>query len=135
MRLNLVFPCLLLLVLAAACGGGDDDATVSETPVVSPTATVDALQQKLASVLLTAEDVPQGLEPSGLSFSYNSDVAATPADLDTLNQLGRLLGVDLSFLPVDSLADDEPIRGGIQNSASVYTEPEGASETFQCSRI
>jgi len=127
-----VLGCAVLMAFVAACGGDDDGpAPGSSTQVTSPTASVDALQEKLSSVLLNAADVPAGMEPSGLSFSQNSDVAATQEDLDRLDQLGRLLGVDLSFVPTDSLAEDEPVRGGIQNSASVYTNPDGASQTFQ----
>lgn len=134
MRFLALFAPIALLTFVLACGGDDDGSGTpgpSGSGGASPTATRDALQDKLASVLLTTEDVPQGLEASGLNFSYNADVAGSQAELDRLNQLGRLLGVDLTFIPTDSLPEEEPVRGGIQNSASVYTEPEGASQTFQ----
>jgi hypothetical protein len=39
--------------------------------------------------------------------------------------------VDLTFIPTETLPENEPVRGGIQNSASVYTNTGGASQTFQ----
>jgi hypothetical protein len=41
------------------------------------------------------------------------------------------LGVDVQFIPTDRLDPSSPIRGGIQSSASVYTEEFGASQSFQ----
>jgi hypothetical protein len=133
MRFVLFFSLFALFASASACGG-DDDGGGDDTPTaaVSPTVTRDPLQAGLASVLLQDEDVPEGLEGSGLNFSDNSQVAGpNQAELERLNTLGRQLGVDLTFVPTDSLADDEPVRGGIQNSASVYTNEDGASQTFR----
>ena len=47
-----------------------------------------------------------------------------------MNQLGRLLGADLAYLPTTGLGEGVPGRGGIQNSASVYETAAGATETF-----
>jgi len=126
-----VLTCAALLLVAAACSGGsDDDDGPTQTSTGSPVVTLDPLHRDLSSVLLTAADLPEGLEGGGLSFSTNEQLAQTPEELARLNQLGRLLGVDLSFVPSPDLPDDSPLRGGVQSAASVYTNPDGASTTF-----
>ena len=116
----------LVVALIAACGGSSD----VEINVDGPT--LDPLRSQLASVLLTEDDVPQGLQASGLAFSTNEDLAGPSAEeLLRLGELGRLMGVDLTFIPTSALAEDSPVRGGIQNSASVYEDARGASQSFQ----
>ncbi len=91
-----------------------------------------ALQDQLQSVLLTDADVTPGLQGSGLAFSTNEQVAgSSEEELNRLNLIGRLLGVDLTFLPAGEIPEDTPGRGGIQNSVSVYTGIDGAQEAFR----
>lgn len=122
-----------LLVLSAACGGGATGVT-SATPTgsVAGIATLSGLQGQLASVLLQQADVPDGLDGSAPVFSTNADVAGSnTSQLQTLVNEGRQLGVDVQFIPTDRLAADSPLRGGIQSSASVYTNALGATQSFQ----
>lgn len=131
-RLITVATLLALALAAVACGAGDDGPGDTGTPVgASPSATRGELETKLASVLLQVSDVPAGLQSSGLNYSFNADVAGSQEELDRLDTLGRLVGVDLTYVPTESLPENEVVRGGIQNSASVYTNADGASQTFQ----
>lgn len=115
---------LLCLVVLAGCGG-DDDPGASASPADN------SLEGRLASILLTDGDVPAGLQGGGLVYSTNADVAGDfPEELARLQELGRLLGVDYTFIPTETLPEDVPVRGGIQNSASVYIDATGASESF-----
>ncbi len=83
-------------------------------------------------MLLQQTDVPDGLDASAPIFSTNEDVAgANVAQLQTLVNEGRQLGVDVQFIPTDRLAANSPVRGGIQSSASVYTNTVGATQSFQ----
>lgn len=117
-----------LLAVVAACGGGGDGAD----PPASASPAPDTLEGRLASVLLREEEVPAALEGGGLAFSTNEQVAGpNEEELNRLNSLGRLLGVDLTYFPAGDLPPDEPVRGGIQNSASVYSSAEGASASFR----
>ena len=125
----------LVVALIAACGGDDDDAATpapSESAQPSEAATLDPIRSQLVSVLLTEDDVPQGLQAGGLAFSSNEDMAGPSVEeLLRLAEIGRLMGVDLTFIPTSALAEDSPVRGGIQNSASVYGDALGASQSFQ----
>jgi len=131
--LYLLFP---LLGIALIAGCGDDDGGATSTPDASSppadTSTLDPLRSQLASVLLTEADVPEGLQASGLAFSTNEDLSGPNiAELQRLIDLGRLMGVDLTFIPTAALPEDDPVRGGIQNSASVYDDSFGAGQSFQ----
>ena len=119
---------LPLLVAFVGCGGDDDTPDPTRT-----TAVVDeSLEGQLSSILLSEADIPAGLQGSGLAFSTNADVAGpNQREFDRLTQLGRLLGVDLTFIPTESLPANEVVRGGIQNSASVYENEFGATSSFQ----
>jgi hypothetical protein len=127
----------LLFTLAVACGGGGSDAS-STTPTASVggIATLSGLQAQLAAVVLQQSDVPNGLEGAAPSFSTNEDVAGqNTSQLQTLVQEGRQLGVDVQFIPTDRLDPSSPVRGGIQSSASVYTNTLGASTSFQATAV
>jgi hypothetical protein len=50
--------------------------------------------------------------------------------LQTLVQEGRQLGVDVQFVPTNRLDSASPIKGGIQSSASVYTNVLGATQSY-----
>lgn len=118
---------ILFAVLAgAACdgdGGGDQGDIDPE------------LQALLEGLVLTVEDLPEGLEQAGLSFSTNlglADAAAdSQAELAKLERLGRRLGIDVNFTPTGAVSANFPVRGGIQNTVSLYTTPDGASESFR----
>jgi hypothetical protein len=51
--------------------------------------------------------------------------------LQQLIDVGRLLSVDLQYIPTDRLDPASPIRGGLQTTASAYTTEEGASQTYR----
>jgi len=121
---------LAALLIAAACNGGDDDDTevTGETGSATPT----TLEAQLAGILLQDDEIPEGLQGSGLAFSTNEDLAGpSQEELARLTALGRQLGVDLTFIPTEQLPENVPVRGGIQNSASLYTNPNGASESYR----
>ena len=128
-------PLIVLLLTAfvavlafAACSGGDDTTSSSTIPT-------DNLEARLASTLLTENDAPAGFQRAALSYSTNQDLARSDIDsqakLAKLDGWGRLLGVDTSFLPLDDLPADVPVRGGIQNSVSVYLNAQGAGQSLQ----
>lgn len=127
----------LLLAFALACGGGgSNDSFATPTGSVGGIATLSGLQAQLAAVVLQPSDVPNGLEGSAPAFSTNEDVAGQNVDqLQTLVQQGRQLGVDVQFIPTDRLDPSSPFRGGIQSSASVYTNSVGASTSFQATTV
>jgi hypothetical protein len=122
-------------VLAVAIlwpGGGDSSG--SATPSTGPggVATLSGLQGQLAAVVLQPGDVPDGLDGTSPTFSTNVDVAGSnQAALQKLVEQGRQLGVDVQFIPTERLDPNSPLRGGIQTSASVYTNTLGASQSFQ----
>ena len=119
---------LFCLGLLAACGG---DGDVDVTPGISASPVDNSLEGRLASILLTEDDVPAGLQGAGLHYSTNEDVAGDfPEEIKRLRELGRLLGVDYTLIPTETLPQSVPIRGGIQNSASVYVDASGASDSF-----
>lgn len=121
-------PVLLLCLWVLAGCSGDGDADV-DPGTASPAD--NSLKGRLASILLTEGDLPAGLQGGGLIFSTNGDVAGSfPEELERLQELGRLLGVDYTFIPTETLPESVPLRGGIQNSASVYISATGASESF-----
>lgn len=119
---------LLLLPAAAACKGGDGG---DDGPSASGSAAPESLEEQLKSILLTDEEVPEGLEGADLAYSTNEQLAGpSEEELARLRRLGRQLGVDLTFVPVSDVAADSPARGGIQNSASVYVDNAGAASAF-----
>jgi hypothetical protein len=135
MRILVVSVAVCAMLALAACGGDDDGPEATETAAPgTSTAPGGDVEAKLASVLLQANEVPVGLQPSGLNFSDNSQVAGTQEELERLNTLGRLLGVDTTFVPSSDIPETEVVRGGIQNSASVYSNNAGASTTWQETR-
>src|SRR5687768_14373180 len=130
---------LLLLALAVARGAADDEAPPDPPTGVSPSATDEAIDEALAaqleSVLLQQEEVAAGLQGGGLSFSTNLDLAGDSVEeLDRLEQIGRLLGAEITFVPTQGLGPDVAARGGIQNSVSVYETPFGAGQTFTANK-
>ena len=108
---------------------GGDDPTATGTPIDPE------LQALLESMVLSSEDLPAGLQRVGLLFSTNEDIVESApdpeAELAELERLGRRLGIDANFAPTGAVPEDFPVRGGIQNTVSLYTAPEGASESFQ----
>jgi hypothetical protein len=121
-----------IVLLFAACSGGDDSPPPASGSPSADAPTSSAIEDQLAAVLLTDADVTQGLQASGLAFSTNEQLAgSSEEELQRLNLLGRQLGVDLTFIPTAEISRDTPGRGGIQNSVSLYTGIDGATEAFR----
>ena len=124
-----VLAAVFVVLAAAACNDGGDDQTATGTPIDPE------LQALLESMVLSSEDLPAGLERAALLFSTNEDIVASAldpeAELAELERLGRRLSIDANFAPTGAVPEDFPVRGGIQNTVSLYTAPEGASESFQ----
>ena len=123
----------LPLALSLGCGG-DDDAPDSptSTPTLDPLA---ALEAQLEAALLTLDEVPDGMQPAGLTFTSNEDAASNAVDpraeLLKLNQAGRLLAADQFFSPFGELPEDEPVKGGIQHTVVFYLTAEDAQKATE----
>jgi len=123
-----LFPALLLttilILLAAACGGDDDDGNGS-------TGTGDPFHQVLATMVLQIDDVPQGMQSLGGSFSTNADAASglgsgpTEAQLDAW---GRILGHKNDFQATEPAT--ESAITAISTSVSIYETAQGTSDSF-----
>ena len=132
MRHVVLYAGLGLFLLVAACGGGGSSGSATPTASVGGVATLSGLQGQLAAVVLQPGDVPAGLDGTSPTFSTNLDVAGSNQDaLQKLVEQGRQLGVDVQYIPTERLDPNSPLRGGIQTSASVYTNTSGASQSFQ----
>jgi hypothetical protein len=132
MRHGVLYAGLGLFLLVAACGGGGSSGSATPTASVGGVATLSGLQGQLAAVVLQPGDVPAGLDGTSPTFSTNLDVAGSNPDaLQKLVEQGRQLGVDVQYIPTERLDPNSPLRGGIQTSASVYTNTNGASQSFQ----
>lgn len=109
----------LLAVSAVACGGG---ASQEETA-----------RGLLERMVLTAEDLPAGVQRVSVSFSRNDEVAQISlnpeAELAKLEEWGRILGYEVAFVPGPDAAPDLPIRF-VQVAVSLYESPEGAAASF-----
>jgi hypothetical protein len=118
---------LLLTPAVVACENGDGGDGAPASGSAAPL----TLEEQLKSILLTDDEVPEGLEGADLAYSTNEQLAgSSEEELARLERLGRQLGVDLTFVPVSDVAVDSPARGGIQNSASVYVDNAGAASAF-----
>jgi hypothetical protein len=123
-----LFPALLLTMilipLATACGGDDDDDNGS-------TNTGDPFHQVLATMVLQIDDVPQGMQSLGGSFSTNADAASglgsgpTEAQLDAW---GRILGHKNDFQATEPAT--ESAITAISTSVSIYETAQGTSDSF-----
>jgi hypothetical protein len=132
MRHVVLYASLGLFLLVAACGGGTSSG--SATPSTGPggVATLSGLQAQLAAVLLQPGDVPVGLEGSAPTFTTNVDLAgSSQGALQKLVDQGRQLGADVQYIPTQRLDPNSPLQGGIETSASVYTNTLGASQSFR----
>lgn len=129
----------LAVLLAAACSGDTNapSSTVCGTPDAAPdeTANPQDIEAQLAAVLLREGDLPEELRGSSLIYSTNEELADgaqdEAAELARLEDLGRLLGVDVAFVPVDPASGSSPVRGGIQSSVSVYQSADGAGQSLR----
>jgi hypothetical protein len=131
--MNRLFAALVLAVVAFSFACGDDDsAEPTPTGSTAPgTATLTPLEASLFSVALQPSDLPDGLEAGAPDFQTNEEFAGSDFEmLQRLIELGRQLSVDVQYIPTDRLDEATPLRG-LQSSASAYTEPEGASESYQ----
>jgi len=123
-----LFPALLLTMilipLATACGGDDDDDNGS-------TNTGDPFHQVLATMVLQIDDVPQGMQSLGGSFSTNADAASglgsgpTEAQLDAW---GRILGHKNDFQATEPAT--ESAITAISTSVSIYKTAKGTSDSL-----
>jgi hypothetical protein len=130
LKLLLVSLSVLLLVLFAGCGGDDDDEDAPNGGSTGSGASPE-LEAQIESVLLKQEEVPVGLQAGGLTYTTNEQLAgSSQEELDRLNQIGRLLSGEITFVPTQNLGPEVAARGGIQNSAGVYETPAGAGETY-----
>ncbi|MCH8815282.1 MAG: hypothetical protein IH957_09345 [Chloroflexi bacterium] len=157
--LTLTAICFAITVTVAACGSdGDDDGTGAATddqrssmlPAIealvvqqakhmrdaidsgSLATDEDGLQDVLPDLILQFEDLPEGLQPLGGSFSTNAESASglgtgpTKAQLD---EWGRILGFAADYQRVDPT--DIANVTAINTSISLYATPEGATESFE----
>lgn len=115
-----------LLVASGVACSSDEDGSSEDTG--------QDLERFLEGLLLKEEDLPPGFTRGGLNISANERLAESAADpqaeLARLEALGRQLGVEVTFAPQDNLAPEFPVGGGIENSISLYSTPEGASQAM-----
>ena len=136
----------LVVLMAVGCSnGGDSDeptptaasSTVCGSPDASPDVTADPqdVRAQLAVVVLRDGDLPDDLQRSSVIFSTNEDLSQgaldEAAELARLEELGRQLGVEVGFVPLDPGSASTPVRGGIQNSFSAYLSADGAGDSLE----
>jgi len=138
----------LVVLAAVACSGGGGDSD-GPTPTAAPSFTIcgtpDApldetanpqdIEAQLAAAVLREGDLPDDLQRSSLIFSTNEELSQgapdEAAELARLEELGRQLGVEVAFVPLDPGSASSPVRGGIQNSVSAYMAADGAGQSLQ----
>jgi hypothetical protein len=122
-----LLPVGLMLVAVAGCGDGDGDGDGDGGQLD------EADQELLEQILLAPDDLPAGMQVASASFSTNRDVADAlldpDAELAKLERWGRRLGYDVQFEPGVDAPVDLPLQG-LQNTASLYTTSQGASDSF-----
>ena len=137
----------LVVLLVAACSDDGDSAdssstvaassTICGTPDASPDVTADPqdVRAQLTAVVLREGDLPEELQRSSVIFSTNDDLSQgapdEAAELLRLEELGREMGVEVGFVPLDQGSAASPVRGGVQNSVSAYESADGAGQSLQ----
>lgn len=152
--LTLTAICFAIIVTVAACGGDGtgtpDDQRSSMLPAIealvlqqaehmqdaidsgSLATDEDGLQDVLPDLILQFEDLPEGLQPLGGSFSTNAEAASglgtgpTQAQLD---EWGRILGFAADYQRTAPTGTANVTA--INTSVSLYATPEGATESFE----
>lgn len=149
---------IAIIVTVAACGGddnGDGTATPAEDQRSSMLPTIEALvlqqvqhmrdaidsgslatdedglQNVLPDLVLQFEDLPEGLQPLGESFSTNEEAASGPGAGPTEEQFdtwGRILGYTANYQR--AVPADAANVTALDTSISVYATPEGTAESF-----
>ncbi|MFQ5471929.1 MAG: hypothetical protein ACE5FA_03445 [Dehalococcoidia bacterium] len=148
------------IVMTAAACGGDDNGDGTGTPAGDQRSSMlpeiealvlqqiehmrdaidsgslatdeEGLQDVLPGLVLQADDLPEGLEPLGGSFSTNAEAAGglgtgpTKAQLD---EWGRILGYSADYQRATP-ADTANVTA-IKTSVSVYATPEGTALSFE----
>ncbi len=119
----LYIPVFAVLTLAVtACGSNGSGQPDVEAP-----------RDLLKRIVLQVEDLPVGFQRVDSSFSTNTDVADAQLnpkeELAKLEERGRQLGYDVSFIPGPEASPDTPVRG-LNNTASLYLTAAGASASF-----
>lgn len=148
-----------ILAVMAACGDDDDDGgngsstepgpdfliTDIEDLVVKQIDRINAgldegdpatlgdeqLRDVLATMVLQVEDVPEGLEPLGGSYSTNEESArgiGTGPSKEQLDEWGRILGYRTDYQRVTPAGG--PNTTAISTSISVYKDADGAALSF-----
>lgn len=107
---------LLVLAVAAACGGSGG------APV----------RQALPLMVLQREDVPEGMQTLGSSFSNNEEAASGlgggPGKAQ-LDQWGRILGYKEDYQRTEPSKDSAVVH--IVTSVSLYKDADGAKASFE----
>lgn len=113
----------LLSIVAAGCsGGGGQEGEIDL-----------ADRALLERMVLTAEDLDNGMQQVSAALSTNKDVAGSLPEseeqLEQLEQWGRKLGYDVEFQPTEASPPDLPVQG-MQNTASLYETAGGAADSM-----
>lgn len=92
-----------------------------------------SLEQALRRMVLQAEDLPQGFDRQDELLTTNEQQASLSADPEArksqLEGWGRLLGYEVTYQPSYGVADELSVQG-LNVSASLYRNAEGAAEAF-----
>jgi hypothetical protein len=125
------------LVVGVGCGGGGDEEGPSATTVPTDRPTLEAM---LRSVAPTLDDLPPGFVLQEEAFTDNEEAAETDpegkqAALARLNEWGRLLGYDATYMTNDPLGTF--INGGtalVTVSLNIFQTSEGAAAGMEWGR-
>jgi len=123
-------------VVGVGCGGGGEGGP-SATAVPADRPTLEAM---LRSMALTLEDLPSGFVLQEEAFTDNEEAAETDplgkqAALDRLNEWGRLLGYEATYMTNDPLGTF--IKGGtamVTVSLNIFRTSEGAAAGMEWGR-
>ena len=123
-------------VVGVGCGGGGEGGpSATAVPVDRPT-----LEAMLRSMALTLEDLPAGFVLQEEAFTDNEEAAETDplgkqAALARLNEWGRLLGYEATYMTNDPLGTF--IKGGtamVTVSLNIFRTSEGAAAGMEWGR-
>ena len=114
-----------LALAAAACGDDDDDAN---------TPSEQEQRDLLAGMVLTEDDLADGLIELNRSFTNNEESARGAADpeaeLEKFETWGRLLGLSVAFVLSPDAQGPQTFLA-VQSDASLYNDAQGCQLSYQ----
>lgn len=116
-------------VVSAACGGNNEGDNGN-----GGNGDQAAQEALLASMVLTGEDVPEGLVETGRTFESNEEAADRASEpgmaMRRFETWGRELGLTVTFL-VDPQATGQQTFLGMRSDATLFEDDRGARLSYQ----